>query len=135
MYQQQGENIASDCFREKNLSLYSVCTSLGTICTGNKGKTLPANSLERIIHLLWILVPANKNNLHRFTKRGILLSDFIQAPTGVIWRQFIISSDVSQKFQLTVLEVKNESSIRFYIRNSFKVFIKSKIEQLWGCER
>ena len=38
MYQQQGGNISRDCFRDKNLSLYSVCTSLGTICTSNKGK-------------------------------------------------------------------------------------------------
>ena len=51
MYHQQGGNIASDCFREKNLSLYSVCTSLGTICTSNKGETLPATALERGIYL------------------------------------------------------------------------------------
>ena len=71
MYQQQGGNIDSDFFREKNISLYSVCTSLGTICNSNKGKTLPAAALERIIYLLGSLVRANKNNLHRITKCGI----------------------------------------------------------------
>ena len=49
MYQQQGGNIASNCFREKNISLYSVCTSLGTICTSNKGETFPETALENRI--------------------------------------------------------------------------------------
>ena len=77
MYQQQGVNIASDCFKENNISLYSVCTSLGTICTSNKGETLPATALERIIYLLWSSVRGNKNNLHQFTKCGIHLNETI----------------------------------------------------------
>ena len=70
----------------------------------------------------------------RFQER-IFLSDFVLAPIDVIWRQFLIWRDVSQKWQPNVLYVRNESSLIFYIRNSFQIFIKSKIEQLWGCER
>ena len=78
MDQQQGENIASDCFRDKNLSpvnfgarknnfhqftkcgivysVYSACISLGTICTSNKGGTLPETALDIRIYLFIVYV-------------------------------------------------------------------------------
>ena len=83
---------------------------------------------------LWEVNTFNPCSL-TFVHFTIPLLDFVLAPICVIWRQFLIWHEVSQNLQLTVLKVRNESSVRFYIRNSFQIFIKSKIDQLWGCER
>ena len=88
MYQQQGGNIASDCFREKNLSLYSVCTSLGTICPINYGSKIC--TIPHLVNRCKLFLFAH-TELHR---RYILLSKEVAGNVFHLLLVHIVPSDV-----------------------------------------